>query len=483
MLPCYVMLDLETTGANAQHGHVTEIAMVRVEEGREVARWSSLVNPGVTIAPFIQQLTGINDVMVAQAPSFAELAPQVLALLDGAVLVAHNARFDHSFLKSEFKRLDVDLRVKTLCTVRLSRKLYPQQRGHGLDAIMQRHGLHTSNRHRAMGDVDMVLAWLDIAARELGRTQLARAAAELLQGPVSVPSRLETLIKDIPEAPGVYLFYGEGALPLYIGKSVHMRSRVLSHFQADHTSAREMRIAQEIRRVEWRQTAGELGALLLESRLIKDMQPVYNHQLRRERQLCTWRLSDSPQARPLLTLVQTDELEPQTLGQMFGIYRSRRQAIDALRALADEHALCPQALGLEPGKGRCFSQQLGRCKGVCCGQEKPELHYLRLQLALAAQRMLAWPHAGKIGVREHDAHSGRTDIHVFEHWCHLATVHDDDELHEALQTHRPLAFDLDTYRMLSKHLAKTRRAAASLLVFGQGARRTRALSPVLADST
>ena len=168
MLPCYVMLDLETTGGNAQRDRITEIAAVRIEHGVEVARWSSLVNPGCRIPPFIQSLTGITDAMVQDAPLFEDVARQLLELLDGAVFVAHNVRFDHGFLMQEFARLDTVLRVKTVCTVRLSRKLYPQHRSHGLDAIMQRHGLRSEARHRAMGDVDVVLAWL----QEIGRAHV-----------------------------------------------------------------------------------------------------------------------------------------------------------------------------------------------------------------------------------------------------------------------------------------------------------------------
>ncbi len=452
MLPCYVVLDLETTGANPVSDRVTEIAAVRIEGGREVARWSTLVNPEISIPPFIQNLTGIHNAMVADAPRFEQAATRLLEVLEGAVLVAHNVRFDHGFLKNEFERLQIDLRVKTLCTVRLSRKLYPQYRGHGLDAIMQRHGLYTAERHRAMGDVDMVLAWLRQATQEFGAETLQARASELLGSASSVPSQLETPIKSIPDTPGVYLFFGEGPLPLYVGKSVKMRSRVMSHFQADHSVAREMRIAQEIRTVQWRETAGELGALLLESRLVKEMQPVYNRQLRRLNSLCAWRLSADPRARPLLTLVSTDELDPRDLDSLFGPYRSKRQALDALRALAAERVLCPQALGLESGKGRCFAQQIGQCQGLCCGLEAPERHHLRLQLALAAQRLQAWPFPGKVGIREYDARTDRTDIHVFEHWCHLATVHDEAELEQALQTHSPLAFDLDSYRVLVKRL-------------------------------
>jgi DNA polymerase-3 subunit epsilon len=452
MLPCYVMLDLETTGGNAVHDRITEIAAVRVENGLETARWSTLVNPGVRIPPFIQALTGISDAMVADAPSFDEVARKLLDILDGAVFVAHNVRFDHSFVQNELARMDIALKAKTLCTVRLSRKLYPQHKGHGLDAILQRHGLHTMARHRAMGDVDVVLQWLKIATQELGQAAVQRMALELLQGSACVPPQLETAISDVPDTPGVYLFYGEGALPLYIGKSVTMRTRVMSHFQSASKVAREMRILTEIRRVEWIETAGELGALLLESRLVKEKQPVYNRQLRREKALCAWQLHTDPGANPLLKLVQLDDIAPTHWAQLYGSYRSKRQATDALRLLADGHALCPRLLGLESGQGACFACQLGRCKGACCGRESLALHHVRLQLALGQQRLQAWPHPGRVAIREYQEHSGRTDIHVFEQWCHIATVSDQAELEALSLARQALAFDLDTYRLLQKRL-------------------------------
>ncbi len=464
MLSCYVMLDLETTGGNAVHDRITEIAAVRVEDGVEVERWSTLVNPGVRIPPFIQNLTGITDAMVEDAPSFEAVAGQLLEILDGAVFVAHNVRFDHGFVVNELQRLDKRLKAKTLCTVRLSRKLYPQHKSHGLDAIMQRHGLHTIARHRAMGDVDMVLAWLKQAQAELGADAVRREAEALLQGSASVPPLLETSIYDIPETPGVYLFFGEGPLPLYIGKSVNLRARVMSHFQAATKVAREMRILTEIRRVEWRETAGELGALLLESRLVKDMQPVYNRQLRRERQLSAWQLLPEP-AFPMLKLVRIDEMDmadANGLNPLYGVYRSKRQALDALREIADAQGLCPYALGLESGKGACFASQIGKCRGLCAGRESPALHRVRLQMALSDQRLQSWPHPGRVGLREHHATTGRTDIHIFDHWCHVATVHNDGDLADAGQTRQALAFDLDTYRLLVKRLGKPLGADKSL---------------------
>ena len=411
------------------------------------------MNPGVHVSSFIERLTGISNAMVAGAPRFAEVAPELLALLDGAVLVAHNVRFDHGFLLNELSRLDVALRVKTLCTVRLSRRLYPQFKGHGLDAIMQRHGLTSAARHRAMGDVEVMQSWLTLAQAELGADHVADHAQSLLQGSAALPPQLDTNIADIPDSPGVYLFYGDSALPLYIGKSVKLRSRVMSHFQAAGRNAREMRIAQEIRRIEWTETAGELGALLLEARLVKARQPVHNRQLRREGELCAWRLEANPNSRPLLTLVRGSELAPDQFGALYGPYRSKSQAQSQLRELAEAQGLCLQALGLESGRGHCFGHQIGRCKGVCCGEEAPERHHLRLQLALAGNKLQVWPFADKVGLREHNAHTGRTDIHLFDQWCHLTTVHSDEDLQNALHSRtEPLAFNLDTYRLALKYL-------------------------------
>lgn len=284
MLPCYVMLDLETTGGNAAQDRITEIAAVRVENGTEVARWSTLVNPGVPIPPFIQSLTGITDAMVQDAPAFEAVAPQLLALLDGAVLVAHNAHFDHGFVCSALERLGIVLQASTLCTVRLSRRLYPQHKGHGLDAIAQRHGLHNQARHRAMGDVDVVLAYLQLATQELGVDALRREAGALLQGATVVPPQLETAMADVPETMGVYILYGEGTRPLYIGKGSNMRKRVMWHFQSAPKVAREMCITQEIRRVEWHETGSELAALQMESQLKEELNPRYNRKPRRPAQ-------------------------------------------------------------------------------------------------------------------------------------------------------------------------------------------------------
>jgi DNA polymerase-3 subunit epsilon len=454
MLNRYLLLDLETTGATPLKDRITEIALIRFEDGQEVDRWQTLVNPETNIPDFIQSITGITNEMVEDAPTFEQVAGELLDYLDDAVMCAHNVRFDHGFLKAEFKRIGINLKQKVLCTVKLSRKLYPQYKSHGLSAIIERHNLTCTQRHRAMGDVEVMAQFIELAKEELGLEALQEAVF-LLSKKTSLPSGLdENLIDDIPETPGVYLFYGENNLPLYIGKSVNLRARVMSHFSSDHSSTKEMRISQEIKHIEWIETAGEFGALLLESRLVKERQPIYNRQLRRERQLCAWQLADSADSSPLLTLIREDEITPENMGTLFGTFRSKRQATEVLRNIAEEHSLCLKALGLESGKGACFRSQIKRCKGVCCGKESPELHYLRLQQALISLKLKSWQFQGKIGIKEHDSETSKTELHVFDQWCHIATVDDESKLEDAISSKNTFSFDLDTYKLLLKELNK-----------------------------
>ncbi len=454
MLKRYVLLDLETTGATPLKDRITEIALIKFEDGQEVDRWQTLVNPQTNIPDFIQSLTGITNEMVEDAPTFEQVAGELLDYLDDTVMCAHNVRFDHGFLKAEFKRIGITLKQKVLCTVKLSRKLYPQYKSHGLSAIIERHGFTCSQRHRAMGDVEVMAQLIALAKRELGFEALEAAVSELSKK-TSLPSGIdEDVIDEIPENAGVYLFFGENNLPLYIGKSINLRARVMSHFSSDHRSTKEMRISQEIKRIEWIETAGEFGALLLESRLVKERQPIYNRQLRRERQLCAWQLAESADAKPLLRLIREDEITPENIGTLFGTFRSKKQATEVLRNIAEEHSLCLKALGLESGKGACFRSQIQRCKGVCCGKEAPELHYLRLQQALISLRLKSWQFEGKIGIKEHDPETSKTELHVFDQWCHIATVDDETQLEDAVESKYRFSFDLDTYKLLLKELSK-----------------------------
>jgi DNA polymerase-3 subunit epsilon len=177
------IVDVETTGAHPAWDRVTEIAVVEVADGEVRSEWSTLVNPGTRIPPAIQALTGITDDMVAAAPAFEDLAPGLYERLEGRVFVAHSARFDYGFLRHEFERAGLRFQARTLCTVKLSRRLYPEQARHNLDSLIERHHLQCSARHRALGDAQAVWQFLRVAAEERGSEAVAQAAGQLSRLP------------------------------------------------------------------------------------------------------------------------------------------------------------------------------------------------------------------------------------------------------------------------------------------------------------
>ena len=451
-----IFIDLETTGANPAVDRITEIGLVEVDRAGHAVRWSSLVNPGVSIPAFIQGLTGISNEMVRQAPSFEQLAPELFQRLQGALFIAHNVRFDYGFLRNAFSEAGYAFRSDVLCTVKLSRKLFPEEPRHNLDALVTRHELKPDARHRALADADLIWQFWQKISQQLPQETLMSALEILLQRP-SLPSHLPSDTLDtLPDTPGVYLFYGENDLPLYVGKSVHLRQRVMSHFSADHKLYKEMRLSQQLHRIEWRETVGEIGALLLEAQLVKSLQPIHNRRLRRQGSLCAWRLKDdAPGTRPELSYASDADFG--RTDTVYGLFSSRRKAESALRELAEVHALCLVQLGLEgraqPDKP-CFGWQLQRCKGVCVGKEAEALHHARLINALARLRVQTWPYDGSVGLVEQGS-CGKTAVHLVNNWCYLGTAESDEALHDLTEKSpgRPV-FDMDTYKILSKALAK-----------------------------
>ncbi|HEY6966568.1 MAG TPA: exonuclease domain-containing protein [Burkholderiales bacterium] len=476
------IVDVETTGAHPAWNRVTEIAVVEVQAGEVASEWSTLVNPGVAIPAAIQALTGITNDMVAGAPAFGDIAQELHERLEGRVFVAHNARFDYGFLRHEFERAGLRFQARTLCTVKLSRRLYPGHARHNLDSLIERHGLKfgpqggarrrapEGARHRALGDARAVWQFLCVAAEERGAELLQDTVRKLAQLP-SLPAHIERAAIDaIPEAPGVYLFYGESGAPLYVGKSVSLRSRVLQHFADDLRSPREAQIAREIRRVEWRRTSGELGALLLDARLVKELAPVFNRQLKRAPELCGF-VFDSRK----INLIQEDDIHSESLPFLCGVFRSRRAALEALRGLADEHKLCLRALGFErPGKGACFRHQIRRCAGVCAGHESMHAHLARAAAALASLKTHAWPWRGPVGIVEEDAGREAVEVHVVDNWCLLGSARTDAEVAELLQERPRRRFDLDHYKILARHVHAGRARVVELQAPASAAERAAA---------
>jgi DNA polymerase-3 subunit epsilon len=442
-------VDLETTGATPTADRVTEIGIVAVAADGTVSEWQQLVNPETGIPPFIEQLTGISNAMVADAPPFAALAGEILDRLEGCLFVAHNARFDYGFLKNEFKRLGIVFRAPVLCTVKLSRLLYPEQHRHNLDALVARHGLAAGGRHRALADARLIHQFWQKIHVDRSSDEIAAALTKLAARP-SLPPHLDAaIVDDLPDTPGVYLFYGDNALPLYVGKAKDIRQRVLAHFAADHASARAMSLAQQVRRIDWIETAGEIGALLKEAMLVKQLLPTHNRLLRRNDDTCTWTLVDEGGGWLRPQLATTHALDFGVASSCYGLFKGEREAGEVLRALAAEYKLCDVMPGLEkakPGKP-CFGYQVKRCQGACVGAESPARHSMRLVTALARLKLTAWPFAGPALIREED------EAHVIENWRYLGTARSEAELWTLLDSGRP-QFDRDTYKILARHVGR-----------------------------
>ena len=452
-------VDLETTGTLAAGDAITEVGIVRVDADPDgisepaVSEWSTLINPGIPIPPEIQALTGITDVMVRDAPRFDRIADEIAARTAGAVFVAHNARFDYGFLKHAFARAERRFSARVLCTVRLSRRLFPDEPRHSLDSVIARHQLPIDGRHRALGDARVLWAFVRMLYRDLAAEIIEEAARRVLRTPSLPPQLAPDAIDALPEAPGVYLFYGLNALPLYIGKSTNLRERVGAHFSSDYRSPTDLRLSAEIQRIEFEETAGEIGALLREATLVKAMLPAHNHALRRKAESGVLELPDTP-GPP--RYVRAMGIEPRELAGRYGPFSSRRQARDVLRQLAAEHALCWKALGLEKRVGPCFARQVRRCAGACVGAESADAHHARLASALATFAIPRWPYPDLAILREKSMFGDRIDVHVLRDWCWLGTAHDDGELACLIEAPPRPTFDADIAKLLIRTFARGR---------------------------
>ena len=443
-----VFVDLETTGANFLNDRIIEIGIVEVDR-HGVREWSSLINPERPVSGFITQLTGIDSQMVASAPVFAQIAPQIVEKLRGRLFIAHNARFDYSFLKREFQRLNVDFRMPNLCTVKLSRKLFPQHHRHNLDTLVSRFGIVVDDRHRALADA-RVLWQLWQCWHGTLPAEVIHQVIDALVGRPDLPPQIDPgVVDDLPEAPGAYALYDEAGTALLVKRGTNLRQQVLAHFAP---TRRDTALARNTRRVGWREAAGELGARLYELEL--------SAPLRKPAQdLCSWHLIEQEKGsgdfRP--RLAHADEFDFAVTGHLYGLYASPREALQALRKLADAHRLCHRQLGLDAANAGqagepCLAYRQKNCRGACVGKEPAALHSARLMSALAKFRIGEWPYAGPVALVERDEFGMREDFHVIDDWRYRGTAHDEAALFDILENHAKTGFDPDVYRIVSKQL-------------------------------
>ncbi len=363
----YAIIDIETTGGSARLERITEVAIYLHDGEKITGEFVSLVNPERNIPYFITNLTGITNEMVEGAPRFFEIAKNIVELTEGRTFVAHNARFDYSFIRQEFKSLGFNYKRNILDTVSLSRKLFPGHRSYSLGNICKDLRISINGRHRAAGDALATVRLFEMLLerdREINgsRSALIKNTRKSKLNPKLDISKVES----IPDEAGVYYFYNENGDLIYIGKSRNLKQMIYTHL-SNNANNRAMEMRDLIADIDWELTGSELIALLRESFEIKENKPFYNRAQRRSS--FQWGIYSFTDEKGYLNyrygLIDSDDTP-------LSVFTSREKAKSKLTSLVEYYKLCQKLAGLYETPGACFQYHVGICRGACTGQEPPE---------------------------------------------------------------------------------------------------------------
>jgi DNA polymerase-3 subunit epsilon len=313
-----------------------------------------------------------------------------------------------------------------------------------------------------LGDARLAWQFMQRVVEQKPAGEIAAATKYLLKMPSFPPQLDAAALEKLPDGPGVYAFYGINDLPLYVGKSVNLKDRVRSHFSSDHRNSNDVRLSMEVRRIDFEECAGEFGALLRESQLVKSSKPLRNLRLKRRAAMVFIRLADPARAHDYVGVEEADIDSPAAEGTLFGPFGTKALAKTHLTRLAQDFRLCWHALNhLAPGTP-CFARQLKHCAGYCVGEETLAAHNARLVAALADRAFPRWPWAGAIGIRETHPDHGWQCVHVFNRWRYLGTAKTDAEVFELAEASAGVEFDADIFKLLVKRLEDDPRAVIPL---------------------
>jgi len=377
----YAVLDIETTGGSPKSEKITEIA-IYISDGKEITdEFITLINPEKPIPYFITSLTGITNEMVADAPKFYEIAKQLVEITEDKIIVAHNVNFDYRFIRSEFRSLGYDFTRNNLCTLQLSRRLFPGHRSYSLGNICNDLGIHIENRHRAAGDALATVKLLEMLLNKCnengGDNILAAASQPNLKNLHPLLER--KIIDELPEETGVYYFLNDQNQVIYIGKSRNIKHRVYSHL-SNNGSRRSIELKENIASIECEVTGSELVALLIESSEIKKHSPYYNRA--QKRKVMQYGLFSMKDDNGYLNL-KIDRTALRINETPYTCFTNQAEAKTILSRLAEKYWLCQKLCGLYDTEGACFHYEIRQCNGACIGKEPPAVYNNRVTKALS----------------------------------------------------------------------------------------------------
>jgi DNA polymerase-3 subunit epsilon len=388
----FLVVDTETNGLGGDRCEVTEIGAVLVGGGELHERWETLVPVRMPLSRGIQRFTGVTQDMVDAAPPAEATLPELAEQMEGRVLVAHNASFDRRVLAQAFTRAGVAWPdPPTLCTVALARQLHPLARQRKLAPLAESLGIEVETTHRALADAETCArvfcalfprlcanAGSVAAALSMLRSKRRRTArGGRTDGGVSMlgTRRRKVDCSALPAEPGVYIFRNSAGQPLYVGKSVDIRARAKAHFRP---SSPDTGWVAQAETVDWEETRSELGALLREHELIRELRPPGNERMKHEDK---WVYLRCRLDIPFPVLEVAPEPAP-GLAVNVGPLRGRFAALELMEQLQSLFALRHCGRGMKRREFPSAYGQMGRCLSPCLGDLDPNAYRRRLDAAL-----------------------------------------------------------------------------------------------------
>ncbi len=373
----YAIVDIETTGSYSAANGITEISIHVYDGEKVVEKFETLINPCQPIPFYIQGMTGITDKMVSTAPKFEEVAEKIYTILNEKIFVAHNVNFDYSFIRAHLADCGFILNSKKLCTVRLSRKIFPGFSSYSLSKLSHSLGIQIQNHHRAGGDTEATVKifrlLLENDKEQFIQRSLQRNSKEALLPP-NVPKEH---FEQLPYTPGVYYFHNEKGKIIYVGKANNLRYRVNSHFSNNSESRQKQNFLKYTYAISYKPTATELMAHILESTEIKKLWPLFNSSQKRwEDVYGIFSFEDQNGFLRLAIEKNKSRLNP--------LY-SFHYLVDGhalLRKVMKEFQLCPKLCFMQKDHPGCEGVQEGYCLGACKKKEEPAAYNTRVQQAI-----------------------------------------------------------------------------------------------------
>ncbi|HSF53578.1 MAG TPA: exonuclease domain-containing protein [Algoriphagus sp.] len=366
----FAIVDIETTGGSPAGGGITEIAVL-IHDGFEIVHeYQTLINPGHSIPSYITGLTGIDNSMVRTAPTFGEIAEELWDLLDGRIFVAHSVNFDFGFIREAFLNTGRQLNSQKLCTVRLSRKVFPGLGSYSLGRLCESQKIPILARHRAMGDAKATALLFDRMIKE--RQEVIFSSLKKNTGEAFLPPNFPlSKFREIPESCGVYYMLNEKGKVIYVGKALNIRDRFKGHFSGQVLPQLKQQLKGEVVDLNWKLTGSEVMALLVETLEIKRLWPQFNSALKLPKAL--WGLfhyQDGSGYYRFQVAKVTKNLRP------LETFFSSEEAIQFLKSGIENYQLCQKLCGLR--KVTCEVVQDATCQGACKSAESPEEYNLRV---------------------------------------------------------------------------------------------------------